>query len=320
MKALVAGGAGFIGSHLCKRLIEKGLDVFCVDNLITGNLKNIKELRRSKRFHFFKADVSAPFDPRICEGGFDYIFHLASPASPNPRSPLSYLNHPFETLTVNSEGTRNLLYLSQLFGAKFLFASTSEIYGDPKVTPQREDYWGNVNPNGLRSCYDEAKRFGEALTMGYYRHFLTDVRIVRIFNTYGPKMDPKDGRVIVNFINQALKNEPITIYGTGHQTRSFCYIADLVDGLIMAMFSPNTKGEVINLGNSNEFTVLSLARQIKHLTGSSSKIVYQPLPEDDPTNRCPDLSKARELLGYSPSFSLREGLLNTIAYFSSGRV
>ncbi len=316
----MAGGAGFIGSHLCDRLIADGLEVVCVDNLITGNFNNLDKIKNSPLFKFFKADVSAPIDPEIIPDGVDLIFHLASPASPNPRSPLSYLNHPFETLSVNSIGTRNLLYLAQMYHAKFLFASTSEIYGDPKISPQKEDYWGNVNPNGLRSCYDEAKRFGEALTMAYYRKFKTDVRIVRIFNTYGPKMDKRDGRVIVNFINQALENKPITIYGQGSQTRSFCYISDLIEQLNLAMFDPKTTGEVFNLGNDHEFTIKRLADLIITLTDSQSKIIYEDLPEDDPTNRCPNLKKLENVLNYFLHVSLRDGLLKTIAYFRSGIV
>jgi len=316
MKILVAGGAGFIGSHLCEELLKKDCEVFCVDNLITGNKRNISEFLDNKKFHFVRHDVTKPFPKELRKVNFDAIFHLASPASPNPKSPLSYLRYPAETLFVNSLGTYNLLEIARENKAKFLFASTSEIYGDPKVSPQPESYWGNVNPYGLRSCYDEAKRFGEAMTGVFLRKFKVDARIARIFNTYGPKMDKNDGRVIVNFINQALEGRPITVYGKGKQTRSFCYIDDNVKGLISAMFKPNTKGEVFNIGNEDEYTILQLAKIITKLINGESKIVYKPLPEDDPTNRCPDVKKAKKVLGWQSEVPLKEGLLKTIAYFN----
>ena len=323
MKILVAGGAGFIGSHLCEELLKQGEEVFCVDNLLTGNLRNIRRfledkqslLLRNKRFHFIKHDIIKPLAQRLTKINFEAIFHLASPASPNPLSPLSYLHYPIETLLANSLGTLNLLKLAQKNKAKFLFASTSEIYGDPKVSPQPETYWGNVNPNGIRSCYDEAKRFGEAVSATYLRKFDVDVRIVRIFNTFGPRMDKNDGRVIVNFINQAIEGRPLTIYGQGQQTRSFCYVDDLINGLILAMFKPQTKGEVINLGNPEEYTILQLAKIITRLMKTKDEISFKPLPIDDPTNRCPDISKAKKILGWQPKIPLKTGLLKTIEYF-----
>ena len=315
MKVLVAGGAGFIGSHLCERILKDNHEVFCIDNLLTGSKKNICHLLPNKKFHFFKHDVIEPLPQKVAKIKFSAIFHLASPASPNPESPLSYLRYPTETLLVNSVGTLNLLKLALKNKAKFLFASTSEIYGDPKISPQKEDYWGNVNPNGIRSCYDEAKRFGEAMTANFIRNQKIDGRIIRIFNTFGPRMDKNDGRVIVNFINQVLEGKPLTIYGRGQQTRSFCYIDDLIEGLTLAMFKPQTKGEVINLGNSEEYTILQLAKIITQLIKDDEKIIFKPLPVDDPTNRCPDISKAKKLLGWQPKVSLKEGLLKTIEYF-----
>ena len=323
MKILIAGGAGFIGSHLCERILKDDHEVFCVDNLLTGNKKNITGLLknkqslllRNKKFHFIKWDIIKDLPEEIKKQNFGAIFHLASPASPNPESPLSYLRYPIETLLANSLGTLNLLNLAQKNKAKFLFASTSEIYGDPKVSPQPETYWGNVNPNGIRSCYDEAKRFGEAVSATYLRKFDVDVRIVRIFNTFGPRMDKNDGRVIVNFINQAIEGRPLTIYGQGQQTRSFCYVDDLINGLILAMFKPQTKGEVINLGNPEEYTILQLAKIITRLMKTKDEISFKPLPIDDPTNRCPDISKAKKILGWQPKIPLKTGLLKTIEYF-----
>lgn len=319
MKILVAGGAGFIGSHLCERLIKDNHEVFCVDNLVTGSKENISGFLKNKKFHFIEWNIIKDLPRRFNNERFEAIFHLASPASPNPESPLSYLNHPVETLLVNSVGTLNLLRLTIKDRAKFLFASTSEIYGDPLVIPQKEDYWGNVNPNGIRSCYDEAKRFGEAMTATFVRNQKVDGRIIRIFNTFGPRMDKNDGRVVVNFINQTIAGKPLTVYGKGKQTRSFCYIDDLIEGLVLAMFKPKTKGEVINLGNPEEHTILDLAKIILKLTKSKSKMVFKPLPVDDPTNRCPDISKAKRILGWQPKISLKEGLLKTIDYFI-GRV
>jgi len=323
MKVLVAGGAGFIGSHLCERLLKEGHEVFCADNLITGNKRNISGflknkqslLLRNKKFHFIEWDVIKTWPAKIKNERFEAIFHLASPASPNPESPLSYLRHPEKTLFVNSLGTYNLLKLANEHKAKFLYASTSEIYGDPKVSPQPETYWGNVNPIGIRSCYDEAKRFGESMTMVFIREHKVDARIIRIFNTYGSRMDKNDGRVVVNFINQALEKKPLTVYGQGRQTRSFCYISDTIEGLISAMFKKNTEGQVFNIGNDNECTILQLAKTVIKLLGNNVKIVYKPIPVDDPTNRCPDISKAKKILGWQPKVSLKEGLLKTIDYF-----
>ncbi len=315
MKILVAGGAGFIGSHLCEKLLKKGNRVFCVDNLLTGNLKNIEPFLKNKKFKFWQWDVTQKPTQKMAVEKFDAIFHLASPASPNPESPLSYLHYPAETLFANSLGTFNLLELANQDKAKFLFASTSEIYGDPKISPQPETYWGNVNPNGIRSCYDEAKRFGEAMTMVFVRKFKVNARIVRIFNTYGPKMDKKDGRVVVNFINQILEKKPLTVYGQGKQTRSFCYIDDTVEGLMSAMFKVETSGEIFNIGNDEEYTILELAKMIIKLFDNGSKIIYEPLPVDDPTNRCPDIAKAKKILDWKPKVSLKEGLLKTVDYF-----
>jgi len=316
IKVLVTGGAGFLGSHLCERLLKDGYEVFCADNLLTGSKRNIEGFLKKRNFHFIECDVSKKLPRAITSHRFGAIFHLASPASPNPESPLSYLHYPAETLFVNSLGTYNLLKLANNDNAKFLFASTSEIYGEPLVTPQPETYWGNVNPYGIRSCYDEAKRFGESMTMVFVRKFKVDARIVRLFNTYGPRMDKNDGRVIVNFINQYLEGKPITIYGKGKQTRSFCYVDDTIEGIIRAMFRKQTEGEVFNIGNDDEYTILQLAKMIIKLLNGKSKIIFKPLPVDDPSNRCPDIKKARKVLQWWPKVSLKEGLLATIEYFN----
>ena len=311
---LVAGGAGFIGSHLCKKLLSQNYKVICVDNLLTGDKNNLNEIKDNENFTFLEKDVIKSFD---IDSKLDYIFHLASPASPNKKSPRSYINHPLETLLVNSLGTYNLLEMSKKSSAKFLYVSSSEIYGDPSISPQSEDYFGNVNPNGVRSVYDEGKRFGEAITMSYVREFGLDARIIRIFNTYGPFMQVDDGRVVSNFINQAISNKPITIYGDGSQTRSFCYVDDMVEGLILGMFSKITKGEVINLGNPNEKKISELAGIIKNITKSTSEIVFEELPQDDPKARKPDVSKAKRLLSWQAKIDINEGLLKTIEYFKS---
>ena len=314
--ALVAGGAGFIGSHLVKHLLTKDFNIICVDNLITGSLKNIEDIKDNPKLFFLKQDISKGVEiPNIDR--VDFVFHLASPASPNKKRKNSYMSYPVETLLVNSYGTYNLLEFSRKYKSKFLFASTSEIYGDPLVSPQKEDYFGNVNPVGVRAVYDEAKRFGEAITMAYFRKYLLNTRIARIFNTFGPFMQPDDGRVVSNFVNQAIKNEPITIYGTGEQTRSFCYIDDMVLGIGKAMFDRDTIGNVINLGNPDERSIKELADVIKKLIGSSSSIVYEELPKDDPKTRCPDISKAKKLLDWEPSVTLEGGLKKTIDYFKS---
>lgn len=317
MQVLVAGGAGFIGSHLCQSLLKDGYRVICLDNFLTGKKANVAPLLEQPKFLLINADVSRPLPQMIIDEKIDYIFHLASPASPNASSPLSYMNLPLETMDANSLGTRRLLRLTRKHKAKFLYASTSEVYGDPKEHPQPETYWGYVNPVGSRSCYDEAKRFGEALTMVYVRRFRLNARIVRIFNTYGPRMDIKDGRAVANFIVQALTNQPLTIYGKGKQTRSFCYVDDLVLGLKKAMFTESTKGQVINLGNPEEFTVLDLANKIKRAAGSASpiKIEARELPEDDPEKRRPDISRAKKLLNWQPKVKFSQGIKKTIAYF-----
>jgi nucleoside-diphosphate-sugar epimerase len=310
VKALVAGGAGFIGSHLCDRLLAEGASVVCVDNLLTGSRANVAHLVGDGRFSFVQHDVVRPLDLEV-----DTVFHLASPASPNPASPKSYLAHPIATALVNSQGTHALLELARRNGARFLFASTSEVYGDPLEHPQRETYWGNVNPIGIRACYDESKRFGEALVQSYRRQYDLDIRLVRIFNTYGPRCDPADGRVVPNFASQALAGEPITVYGDGSQTRSLCYVSDLVDGIWRAMTTDGARGDVFNLGNPEEHTILEYARLIRELSDSSSEIVFRPLPQDDPTRRRPDISKAQAVLDWQPRVALREGLLRTIAWY-----
>jgi nucleoside-diphosphate-sugar epimerase len=310
---LVAGGAGFIGTHLCKNLLSADFRVICVDNLITSDKSNIAELLNNPNFSFIEQDVVNPLE---IDGKIDYIFHLASPASPNKKSPKSYINYPIETLLVNSQGTHQLLELAKQKQSKFLFTSTSEVYGNPAVSPQRENYFGNVNPNGVRSVYDESKRFGEAITMAYLRKFDLDIRIIRIFNTYGPLMQADDGRVVSNFINQAIQNQPLTIYGDGKQTRSFCFVDDMVNGIKAAMFTDNTKGEVINLGNPDERTIADLAALVKQLTGASSKIEsVEDCPEDDPKSRNPDIEKAKRLLNWEPKVAIEEGLNKTIQYF-----
>ncbi len=305
MKSIVTGGAGFLGSHLCDYLLEKGHEVICVDNLITGTTKNIEHIN-SDRFTYIRHDVTKPiyFGDKI-----DYIFHLASPASP-----IDYLELPIQTLKVGALGTYNLLGLAKEQGARFLLASTSEVYGDPLVNPQPETYWGNVNPIGPRGVYDEAKRYGEAITMAYHRYHGIDTRIVRIFNTYGPRMRVNDGRVVPNFIMQALSGEDITVYGDGSQTRSFCYVSDLIEGIYRLMMSDFT--DPVNIGNPAEMSVLEFAKVIIEITGSKSKIVYENLPVDDPKVRRPDISKAKELLGWEPKVELREGLSKTIEYFN----
>ena len=303
---VITGGAGFIGSHLCDALVAAGHKVICVDNLLTGSEKNIEEARKNPNFSFIKLDITqgAP------DVAADYVFNLASPASP-----ADFKNLAEEIALVNSIGTINMLKFAKEKGGRYLEASTSEVYGDPKEHPQKETYWGNVNPNGIRSCYDESKRFAEAMTMVYVRKYDLDARIVRIFNTYGPRMRKDDGRVVSNFINQALAGIPLTIYGDGTQTRSFCFVSDLVDGLMKAMFTDHTKGVVFNLGNPEEYKVNELAEKIKTLTASSSPIEHGELPEDDPTQRKPDITKAKTILGWEPKVMVDEGLRKTIAYY-----
>jgi len=302
-RILITGGAGFIGSHLCDYLIKKGNDVICVDNLFSGSKDNIRHLLSHPCFKFIHHDIT---DPLFIE--VDQIFHLACPASP-----VHYQYNPIKTIKTNVMGTINMLGLAKRVGARILLSSTSEVYGNPKVHPQKEEYWGNVNPIGPRSCYDEGKRVAETLMMDYYRQNNVDIRIVRIFNTYGPRMALDDGRVISNFIVQALKGEPITVYGDGGQTRSFCYVSDLIEGLIKAMES-DLIGPV-NLGNPNEIKIIELAKTILKLTNSKSEIVFRPLPPDDPIRRCPDITLARKRLNWQPIVPLEEGLKETMRYF-----
>ena len=306
---MVTGGAGFIGSHLCDYLLEKGYEVVCIDNLLTGSEKNIKHLENNANFKFIKADIVSDI-PDL--GKIDYIFHLASPASP-----IDYQKNPEETLLANSLGTLNILKLAKEKEAVVLIASTSEVYGDPKEHPQKETYWGNANSFGPRACYDESKRFAEAASYVFISKYNIDARIVRIFNTYGPRMQKDDGRVVSNFINQAIKGDPFTIYGDGKQTRSFCFVSDMVEGIQKAMFTKGTKGQVFNLGNPEEYTVLELAEKIKEMTGAKSEFIFEPLPQDDPMQRQPDISKAKEVLGWEPKVSVDEGLKKTIEYYRS---
>ncbi|HEY6586469.1 MAG TPA: UDP-glucuronic acid decarboxylase family protein [Candidatus Methanoperedens sp.] len=304
MKVLVTGGAGFIGSHLCDLLLVKGYEVLCVDNLITGNENNIAHIENEK-FSFIEHNVTKPL---YLEEKIDYIFHLASPASP-----IDYLELPIQTLKVGALGTHNMLGIAREKNARFLLASTSEVYGDPLVNPQSEEYWGNVNPIGPRGVYDEAKRFAEAITMAYHRYHGTQTRIVRIFNTYGPRMRLNDGRVVPNFIGQALNGEDITVYGDGSQTRSFCYVSDEIEGIYRLMMSDYTNP--MNIGNPEEHTILEFAKFIIKLTGTNSRIIFKELPEDDPKQRRPDITKARKILKWEPKVSLEQGLKNTIQYF-----
>lgn len=305
---VVTGGAGFIGSHLCDALLAAGHKVICVDNLVTGSENNIEEAKKNSNFSFIKLDISA--SPPDVSGIVDFVFNLASPASPKDFKDLSE-----EIALVNSVGTINMLRFAKDHNARYLEASTSEVYGDPKEHPQKETYFGNVNPNGVRSCYDESKRFAEAITMVYVRKFNLDARVIRIFNTYGPRMRKDDGRVVSNFINQALEGKPLTIYGDGTQTRSFCYVSDLVSGIMKVMFGENLKGEVFNLGNPEEYQVKELAEKILKLTTSASTTTQGPLPEDDPTQRKPDITKIKTRLGWTPTVPVDEGLTKTIAYY-----
>jgi len=305
MEVLVTGGAGFIGSFLCEVLLDKGHNVVCLDNFSTGRESNIKDLVQNFRFKLVRHDVTKPIELKT-----DLIFHLASPASP-----VDYQKLPIETSMANSLGTFNMLNLAKKNESKFLLASTSEIYGEPAVHPQKEDYWGNVNPIGARSCYDVSKRFAENLTMNFFRKYDLDVRIARIFNTFGPRMRTDDGRAIPNFIVQSLTGGPITVYGDGKQTRSFCYISDMISGLMKLMLKDNLSGEVVNLGNLEERDILSVAKLIRDTTESNSEIIFKPLPEDDPTRRRPDMAKARKLLGWEPETDFTTGLKKTIEWF-----
>lgn len=313
-KILITGGAGFIGSNLVALLLEqKNNEVYIIDNFLTSSPSNINKFNKNLQFHLITGDIqNADIFKSLEKIQYDYIFHLASAASP-----IQYGKYAIDTLMTNSLGTKNVLDFMLTSGSKrLLYASTSEVYGDPLIHPQPETYWGNVNSVGERSCYDEAKRFGEALCMTYIRKKNIDIRIVRIFNTYGPHMEKDDGRVISNFINQALTNDDITVYGNGKQTRSFCYVSDLVEGLYQFIKISNVKGEIMNLGNDEEKTINEIADLIKKLTQSKSKIIYKPLPKDDPQKRKPDLSKAKKLLNWHPKVQLKEGIINTINYFA----
>ncbi|MBI3486008.1 GDP-mannose 4,6-dehydratase [Candidatus Daviesbacteria bacterium] len=311
-KVIVTGGAGFLGSHLCDALIKKGDEVLCIDNLSTGSLENVEHLQNNLNFKFLEYDVVKKLPDNL---EADQIYHFASPASPNHHSKKSYQHLPFETMQVNTTATWNLSEFALAKNAKFLFASTSEVYGDPKEHPQSENYYGNVSPVGPRSVYDEAKRFGETITAAFVRSKHLDARIIRVFNTYGERMALDDGRAIVEFAVAALKNEPIPIFGDGSQTRSFCYVSDLIEGIILAMDHENTSGNVFNLGNSEEHTIREVAEKIKQLTMSHSLIEQkESLPEDDPQKRKPDISKAKEVLGWEPKVSLDTGLLKLIDY------
>lgn len=305
MRAVVTGAAGFLGSHLSDRLLAEGWEVLGLDNFITGRAENIEHLASNREFSFEQTDVSHGMEVK---GNVEYVLHFASPASPP-----DYLRHPIATMRVGSAGTQHALELARDKGAKFLLASTSECYGDPEVTPQPEEYWGHVNPVGPRSVYDEAKRFSEALTMGYHRHHALDTRIVRIFNTYGPRMRLNDGRALPNFVFQALSEKPITVYGDGKQTRSFCYVSDLIDGIYRLAMSDEHLP--VNVGNPEEITLLEFAQRIKACFPKAGPIVFKPLPQDDPKRRCPDIRKAQRLLGWEPQVPLSEGLKRTIEYF-----
>jgi dTDP-glucose 4,6-dehydratase len=304
LRALVTGGAGFLGSHLCDALLAEGYSVTAIDNLVTGRRENLHHLRNDPRFEFLQIDINEPFD---C-GPIDYVFHFACPASP-----VDYMKHGIATLKVGSMGSLHALELARKYEAKYLISSTSECYGDPLEHPQKETYWGNVNPIGPRSVYDEAKRFSESLTMAYHRYHRVDTRIVRIFNTYGPRMQLNDGRVVPNFMKQALRGEDLTVYGDGSQTRSFCYVSDEIEGFMR--LAKSSEHLPVNIGNPGEFTILECAQRVLAITGSKSKIKYEPLPQDDPKQRCPDITRAKNLLQWEPKIDLETGLRMSLEYF-----
>lgn len=304
-RVMVTGGAGFLGSHLCERLLEDGADVLCVDNFYSSSRDNVEHLLSNRRFELLRHDVTFPLFVEV-----DQIYHLACPASP-----IHYQRDPVQTTKTSVHGSINMLGLAKRTGARVLLASTSEVYGDPAMHPQTEEYWGNVNPNGIRSCYDEGKRCAETLFFDYHRQHNLSIKVARIFNTYGPRMHPNDGRVVSNFVVNALAGEPMTLFGEGAQTRSFCYVDDLIEGLVALMASPRDVTGPINLGNPHEITVRELAERIGELIGGDQKITYEPLPQDDPARRCPDITKARELLGWEPKVGLELGLASTVQWF-----
>lgn len=306
-RVLVTGGAGFLGSHLCERLLDEGAEVLCVDNFFSSTRENVEHLLPNPRFELMRHDVTFPLFVEV-----DEIYHLACPASP-----VHYQRDPVQTTKTSVHGSINMLGLAKRTGARILLASTSEVYGDPEVHPQVEEYWGHVNPNGIRSCYDEGKRCAETLFFDYHRQNGVDIKVARIFNTYGPRMHPNDGRVVSNFIVQTLRGESITLYGDGQQTRSFCYVDDQIDGLMRLMASPDGVTGPINIGNPNEITVRQLAERVTELTGAATEITFEPLPSDDPTRRCPDITKAREILDWEPKTDLDTGLTSTIEYFQN---
>ncbi|MGA9147840.1 MAG: UDP-glucuronic acid decarboxylase family protein [Candidatus Nanopelagicales bacterium] len=306
-RVLVTGGSGFLGSHLCERLLASGAEVLCIDNFFSSTRENVEHLLPNPRFELMRHDVTFPLFVEV-----DEIYHLACPASP-----IHYQRDPVQTTKTSVHGSINMLGLAKRTGARILLASTSEVYGDPEVHPQVEEYWGHVNPNGIRSCYDEGKRCAETLFFDYHRQNQVDIKVARIFNTYGPRMHPNDGRVVSNFIVQTLRGDSITLYGEGSQTRSFCYVDDQVDGLMKLMGSPDGVTGPINIGNPNEITVRQLAERVTALIGNTREITFEPLPSDDPTRRCPDITKAREILGWEPKTDLDTGLAATIEYFKN---
>lgn len=310
MNIVVTGGAGFVGSHLVEALLAQGHRVIVIDNFLTGSMDNLRDVQGNDHMLALQHDATLPFDHLVADMAIDRVYNLASPASPK-----GYYRFPIETLRVNAEGTYNALMVAAHHGARYVQASTSEVYGDPEVHPQPETYWGNVNSIGMRSCYDEGKRYGESMVMEFWRQRGVDARIARIFNTYGPRSMPTDGRVVPNFCVQALQAQPLTVYGSGLQTRSFCYVDDMVAGLIALMETDGIGGEVVNLGNPSEHTILQFAERIIEITGASSEIVFEPLPADDPRQRKPDISKAARLLNWHPTVELTEGLQKTLAYF-----